>query len=75
MGEYRKAEICLNGHPTTGDFEYSGEFASPHCSDCGAETIRKCPACPAFIRGRYHIEGVFWGRPYIPGTRLLPLMR
>ena len=43
MDEYRKAEICLNGHPTIDDFEYSGDFASPHCSDCGAETIRKCP--------------------------------
>ena len=58
MGEYRKAEICLNGHPTTGDFEYSGEFASPHCSKCGAETIRKCPTCKSFIRGRYKTEGI-----------------
>ena len=61
MGEYRKAEICLNGHPTTSDFEHSVERASPYCSKCGAQTIRKCPACKLFIRGRYHIEGGFFG--------------
>ena len=60
MGEYRKAEICLNGHRTTGDFEHSGELASPHCSNCGEETIRKCQSCKSFIRGDYHTEGVFW---------------
>ena len=61
MGEYRKAEICLNGHPTTSNFEHSGERASPYCSKCGAETIRKCPTCKSFIRGHYHIEGFFGG--------------
>ena len=61
MGKYRNAEICLNGHPTTSDFEHSGERASPYCSKCGAQTIRKCPACKLFIRGRYHIEGGFLG--------------
>ena len=26
---------------------------SPHCSECGAETIRECPSCNSFIRGRH----------------------
>ena len=51
MDEYQKAEICLNGHPTTGDLEHLEGQASPHCSRCGAETIRECSSCKEFIRG------------------------
>ena len=42
------------------DLQYS-ELTSPHCSKCGAETIRECPSCKSSIRGDYHIEGVFGG--------------
>ena len=57
MGEYRKAEVCLNGHATTMDLQYS-ELTSPYCSQCGAKTIRECPSCNSSIRGNYRVEGV-----------------
>ena len=57
MGEYRTAEVCLNGHSTTMDLQYS-ELSSPHCSQCGAETIRECLSCKSSIRGNYHVECV-----------------
>ena len=62
MGGHRKAEICLNGHATTIDFEYSRELASPHCSECGAETIRECSSCKSSIRGLYSSRRVVY--PY-----------
>ena len=39
------------------DLQYS-ELTSPHCSKCGAETIRECPSCRSSIRGNYYVEGV-----------------
>ena len=67
MGGYRKAEICLNGHTATSDFEYSRGFVSPHCSECGAETIRECPPGKSSIRGHYHVGGVFgWSDDPVP---------
>ena len=57
MGEYRKAEVCLNGHATTMDLQYS-ELTSPYGSQCGAKTIRECPSCNSSIRGNYHVEDV-----------------
>ncbi len=58
MGEYNKAEVCLNGHPTTGDYAGSPEFTSKYCSKCGAETTRECPSCQSMIRGYYDSPGV-----------------
>ena len=61
MGGYQKAEICLNGHTATSDFECSRGFVSPHCSECGVETIRERPSGKSSIRGHYHVEGVLAG--------------
>ena len=61
MDEYRKAEVCLNGHPTTGDVEHSGEHTSQYCSDCGAKTIRVCSSCQKSIRGSWYMDTENYG--------------
>ena len=57
MGEYRKAEVYLNGHSTTMNLQYS-DLTNPYCFQCGAKTIRECPSCNSSIRGNYRVEGV-----------------
>lgn len=66
-GYYKSAQVCLNGHPTTGCAEDNAEFLVKFCSQCGAKTIRVCPHCNAPIRGEYYAPGViFIGMPYSP---------
>lgn len=55
---YETAQVCLNGHMITSGIESSPEMAQKYCSDCGAPTITRCPACDAPIRGYHHIPGV-----------------
>ena len=70
MDEYRKAGVCLNGHPTTGDVEHSGEHTSQYCSECGEKTIRVCSSCKKSIRGSCYMDPEGYGfepiqvRPY-----------
>lgn len=52
MSYYLTGQVCLNGHPITGDAD-SG-FAQPFCSSCGAQTITHCPHCNAPIHGDYN---------------------
>lgn len=56
MGTYLVGQVCLNGHPVTGDV-HSG-LAQPFCSECGAKTITNCQCCGAAIHGKYHEPGI-----------------
>ena len=64
--QYMSAEVCLNGHPTTGGIEYSPELTAKFCATCGAETIRTCPSCKATLRGDYYVPGFLSTAEYIP---------
>ncbi|AKI97988.1 DUF2321 domain-containing protein [Kosmotoga pacifica] len=57
MGTYHKALICKNGHIITDTIDTQPEKYEKYCSKCGAETIKKCEHCGAFIRGDYEIPG------------------
>jgi hypothetical protein len=56
--EHDVAEICLNGHVTTGSSKRNPEFRQKFCSKCGEATTTKCAACNTPIRGEYHVSGV-----------------
>ncbi len=53
MGTYRVAEVCPNGHVVTSAADQYPEHREKFCSKCGEETLTKCPACQAPIRGIY----------------------
>ncbi|MDD2584326.1 MAG: DUF2321 domain-containing protein [Bacteroidales bacterium] len=53
MGRYYTAEVCLNGHYSTGSVETDLERRAPFCDRCGEKTITKCSACGTGIRGHY----------------------
>lgn len=53
MGEFRVAEICLNGHVITATAYSEFEKVAKFCADCGAPTTNKCLSCEAPIRGSY----------------------
>jgi hypothetical protein len=57
MGRYMNAAVCLNGHTATESTENHppGKF----CETCGMALITQCQKCHAFIRGYYHVDGVF----------------
>lgn len=57
MGEYRTAQICLNGHVITEDASNT-ELLENYCSQCGAPTIMQCNSCKAPIRGEYYVHGI-----------------
>jgi hypothetical protein len=65
---YDTAQICKNGHVVNDCAGTMPEFNSPHCSQCGQETISTCPKCKTAIRGMYHSSGVIVGG----GTRPAP---
>jgi hypothetical protein len=62
-GGYSVAEICLNGHMTTGDAEAESEKRAKFCPECGERTVTACPDCRALLRGDHTVEGLIW-----PGT-------
>lgn len=64
--KYMSAEVCLNGHSTTGGIEYSSELTAKFCATCGAETIRTCRSCTATIRGDYYVPGFLSTAEYTP---------
>ena len=66
MGQYRTAEVCLNGHHTTDSIERAPERRSKYCPKCGATTITQCPSCSASIRGDYDVPGVIVISGYQP---------
>lgn len=55
---YETALMCLNGHVITDCLESFPEKYAKYCTQCGEETISKCPHCQENIRGYYHIPGV-----------------
>ncbi len=66
MGYYDVGQVCLNGHPITGDIE-SG-LAQSFCSKCGAPTITNCPNCGESIHGSYNSPGILLVTRYKPGA-------
>jgi len=55
---YETAQVCLNGHVITMQYESSIEFRSKHCGYCGESTIVECSNCNTKIRGHYHVPGI-----------------
>ncbi|WP_370837405.1 DUF2321 domain-containing protein [Megasphaera sp.] len=55
MPTFYTAEICMNGHITTGNIEHNPERRETYCHICGAPTITECPSCHASIRGDYDL--------------------
>lgn len=49
----------MNGHPINFSTSSSPERNAKFCPMYGELTISACPACHQFIRGYYHVEGVF----------------
>ncbi len=66
MGYYNVGQVCLNGHPITGDIE-SG-LTQPFCSKCGEPTIMACPNCGESIHGSYCSPGILLLTPYKPSA-------
>lgn len=58
MGQYRRAQICNNGHLITMSADTSPELRAPCCSKCGASTIEACPSCNAMLRGSFYVPGI-----------------
>lgn len=67
MGTYRVAQVCPNGHVATTVADVNPELREAFCSQCGEATLTNCPECTAFIRGKYHVEGIYgFGGGYEP---------
>jgi hypothetical protein len=45
------AQICLEGHVVNSATQHRPQDSSKRCSQCGAETITKCPSCGKPIKG------------------------
>jgi hypothetical protein len=52
-GEFDVAQICLNGHLITDEYNGSPERRKNYCDRCGEKTIFECPCCNQKIRGDY----------------------
>jgi hypothetical protein len=63
---YAPAEVCMNGHPTTGDISEEPELTANFCSSCGSATIRACPHCNGSIRGSHRLSGAPSLNKYVP---------
>lgn len=63
---YDVQQVCVNGHQITSMAKSAPELTSPHCDQCGAVTITKCPKCDKDIKGYYHSNIVSGGRTAIP---------
>src|SRR5262249_17929827 len=64
MGEYDVAQICSNGHVINTTSRKFPEHNQDHCDRCGEQTLTRCPGCTTYIRGYYHVPGVFGGDEY-----------
>lgn len=53
MGHYDTAQICKNGHITTGYYDEYPEWRKAFCDHCGAATVTTCDGCGKKIRGDY----------------------
>lgn len=58
MGYYDTAQICLNGHVITDQYDRSPEFRRAFCKRCGKKTITACEACATSIQGDYTVPEV-----------------
>ncbi len=58
MGEYRVAQVCLNGHVATPRWDERPERRQDFCAECGEQTTTECPKCTTRIRGWYDVEGL-----------------
>lgn len=57
MGNYRVAQICMNGHVITDSADAYPQHKENFCSTCGKPTIMSCPECDTPIRGDYYVTG------------------
>lgn len=63
---YDVGQVCLNGHPITGNAQRYPDFTKKHCPNCGAPTITACTKCRTPIQGDYWVPGVLSALPYQP---------
>jgi hypothetical protein len=67
MGSYHVAQVCENGHATSGRVDDMPEHRASFCGNCGAATITACGNCGVPIRGRYESDSfVVLGAKYTP---------
>ncbi|MCH8519583.1 MAG: DUF2321 domain-containing protein [Nanoarchaeota archaeon] len=55
---YDVMQVCKNGHQITDSYNEYPKYRKDFCSECGEETIFKCPNCNSDIKGRHHVSGV-----------------
>jgi len=65
-GEYRQAQICMNGHVITALYDISPGRRQDFCDRCGEKTIITCPNCESPIRGSYDAPRVVAINSYHP---------
>ena len=53
---FETAQICLQGHVVTSNYERNVGERTPFCSACGERTIHECPNCHAPIRGTHYVK-------------------
>jgi hypothetical protein len=63
---YDIAQICANGHVASSMAGSHPDFRQKYCDKCGEGTVTVCSKCGAYIRGHYHVPGVFGGYEYEP---------
>lgn len=65
---YEVAQVCLNGHVITDQYNSSPELRKKFCGRCGTKTIHQCPNCNENIQGDYIVPGVvaIGGQPKAP---------
>lgn len=59
MGYYDTAQVCLNGHIITANYNNNPSIRQDYCGQCGEKTVISCQNCGANIHGDYIIDG-FW---------------
>ena len=65
-GDYDVAEVCPNGHVSTGAADRYPQFREKFCSQCGELTTTQCPTCEEAIRGTYFVAGYLGADDYHP---------
>lgn len=55
---YGVAQVCINGHVITIDYDDKDYERMKKCSICGADTITECPACGHPIRGGLCVDTI-----------------
>lgn len=66
MGQYRVAQICMNGHCITASADAYPQHQQNFCDQCGAQTTMVCLECHRPIRGEYYEPGLLFFDYHVP---------